>query len=76
MMNLSRKVVWNFILIQKIARKKSIFNFQSLTCARADNAMQPKETNKNSRSWYPITLAQSTLGLGKLENSEFIWENG
>ena len=39
---------------------------QSLTCAHADNGMQPKETNKNSRSWYPITLVQSTRGLGKL----------
>ena len=28
--------------------------------------MQPKETNEYSRSWYPITLAQSTHGLGKL----------
>ena len=27
--------------------------------------MQPKETNKNPRSWYPITLAQSTRGLGE-----------
>ena len=34
-MYLPRKVVWDFILIQKIARKKS------LTCARPDNAMQP-----------------------------------
>ena len=34
--------------------------------------MQPKETNKNSRSWYPITLAQSTRGLGKLAYSEFV----
>ena len=38
---------------------------QSLTCAHADNGMQPKETNKNSRSWYPITLVQSTRGLGE-----------
>lgn len=38
-----RKVVWDFILIQKIARKKSILILhQSLTCARPNNAMQPK----------------------------------
>ena len=36
---LPRKVVWNFILIQKVARKKSLLILhQSLTFTRADNA--------------------------------------
>ena len=61
----------NFIL-KSSARKVLLIMHQGLTCAGADNAMQPKETSKNSRSWYPITLAQSTRGLGKLVYSEFV----
>ena len=58
---LPRKVVGNFILIRKVARKKRLLILhQSLTFARADNA------NEYSHSWYPVTLAQSTCGLGKL----------
>ena len=78
-MYLPRNVVWNFIifLYRKSPVRKAVWILhQSLTCARADNAKQQKETNKNSRSWYPITLAQFTRGLGKLVYSEFVRENG
>ena len=38
-----RKVVWNIILIEKIASKKSILQHRSLNCTCADNAMQLKK---------------------------------
>ena len=78
-MYLPRKVVWNFIIFlyrKSPVRKAVLILHKSLTCARADNAMQRKKTNKNSRPWYPITLAQFTRGLGKLVYSEFVRENG
>ena len=49
-----QKVVWNFILIEKIARKKSILEHQSLNCVRADNAMQLKK-------WSVIIIKNPTV---------------
>ena len=49
-----RKVVWNIILIEKIACKKSILQHQSLNCACADNAMQLKK-------WSVIIIKNPTV---------------
>ena len=38
-----RRIVWNFILMEKIAPKKSILQHQSLNCACADNIVQLKK---------------------------------
>ena len=38
-----REVVRNFILIEKIARNKSILQHQSLNCTHANNTVQLKK---------------------------------
>ena len=49
-----RKDVWNIILIEKIARKKSILQHQSFNFACADNAMQLKK-------WSVIIIKNPTV---------------